>query len=142
MKKILSSALFFLFIIFSSCFQLNAQEKRNQIKTSLVMPLARVFDLSYERMLNEELSIQLGVGIGDFVYFNPQFRYYLSENHIAPTGVFVSPYALISEDPVGGGVLIGYQRLYKGKVSLEAYLGPLVADQVTVWGGINIGFAF
>ncbi len=43
---------------------------------------------------------------------------------------------------MGGGLTVGYQKLYKEKVSLEAYLGPLIGERVTVWGGINVGLAF
>ncbi len=129
-------------IILTSCFQLHAQEKFNQLKTSLVVPLGKVFEISYERMLNSEMSLQLGVGIGSMNYVNPQFRYYLSENQIAPSGAFISPFAFIGDEMTGGGLSIGYQHLYKQKISLEAYAGPLVGERVTFWGGINVGLAF
>ncbi len=132
----------FVLLLVTSGMQLHAQEKNNQIKTSLVMPLGRVFQLSYERMLNSDMSLEMAIGIGTVFYVNPQFRYYLSETQQAPTGVFISPYALVGDEMAGGGLTVGYQRLFKQKVSLEAFLGPLIAEDISVWGGINVGIAF
>ncbi|HYW95213.1 MAG TPA: hypothetical protein VE870_06485 [Bacteroidales bacterium] len=142
MKKMILFMALLMALSVLSARQAKAQGKKNQIKTSLVMPLASVFELSYERMLNTEMSLQLGVGIGSMNYVNPQFRYFLSENLEAPSGAFISPYFLIGDEISGGGLTVGYQRLFKQKISLEAYLGPLIAGNVTVWGGINVGLAF
>lgn len=125
----------------SSCTGLYAQEKKNLIKVSLVMPLASTFGLSYEVMLNDDMSLHFGGGVGKLNYFNPQFRYYLNENKVAPSGAFIAPFLMIKEDP-GGGLAVGYQQLFKQKVSLEAYAGPLVASEIGIWGGINVGLAF
>ncbi len=139
-------ALLFLSVFLASCFQVKAQEKHNQIKTSLAMPLGKILEFSYERIINKDFSVQIGAGFGggneDVYYVNPQFRYYLSEKWEAPTGVFVSPYGLFGKDTAGGGLTVGVQKLFKQKVSLEAYLGPLIAERISVWGGINVGFAF
>ena len=140
MKKI------FLFLVISSCFSiiLNAQ-KKNIIKTSLIFPLAESFDISYERILNDEMSLVIEGIIGsEFGAISPQFRYYLSEKNIAPTGAFVSPFGMIGSDGMtGGGVMVGYQRLFKEKLSLDAYIGPgIYVEAIAVWGGINLGFAF
>lgn len=137
--KRLSIAFFFFFVVFN----LSAQ-KQNLIKTSLIMPLAEVFEFSYERALNTEMSLHLGVGVGQIFFVNPQFRYYLSETKVAPSGSYIAPFALIAEEPgFGGGIMVGHQRIFKDKVSLEANIGPMVTGEgVTVWGGINFGIAF
>ena len=120
-----------------------AQVKKNLIKTSLVFPLGSIYTLSYERLLNFEMGIQVTAIVGDSPFaVVPEFRYYLSETQIAPNGTFVGPFMMIGEE-MGGGLMVGYQRLFKEKITLEAYLGPLVTgDGVTPFGNINLGFAF
>lgn len=140
-EKIIFSVLL-LVLMFASTYQVHAQEKKNQIKTSLVVPLAGAFQLSYERMLNYEMSLELGICFGELVFVNSQYRYYLSENMTAPSGVFISPFLLLSNQMFGGGLTVGYQRLFKQKVSLEAFLGPLISDENTAWGGVSVGLAF
>lgn len=132
-----------LILILSSSLTISAQEKKNLLKTSLIMPIGNTFELAWERCINNNISFQIGGGAGDLNYGYGQFRYYLSENMSVPSGPFVSPFLLFSDEPSGGGINVGYQRLYKGKISLEAYIGPFITNNgVIVWGGINIGFAF
>jgi hypothetical protein len=121
-----------------------AQEKKNLIKTSLVFPLGKIFDVSYERALNHEMSILLEAAIGESFFISPQFRYYLLEGRAAPDGSYISPFAIIGElVDTGAGILVGHQKVFKNTISLEANIGPMVTtDGVTVWGGINLGFAF
>ncbi len=123
---------------------IQAQERKNLVKTSLFFPLLETFTLSFERVLNEEMSLQATVFAGDISDFAvmPEFRYYLSENRIAPSGTFVAPYLFIGEE-AGGGIMVGVQRLFKSKISLDAFLGPMVrGDGVAAMGGINLGIAF
>lgn len=136
-----SIAFLIVFLVIIPSSRLHAQEKNNLIKMSLALPLARTFEMSYERMLNDEMSIDLTAGAGELTYVNPQFRYYLTEGKTAPSGAFVAPFLMIRED-FGGGLTIGYQQLYKQKVSLEAFLGPLVSSEVGIWGGVNVGIGF
>jgi hypothetical protein len=119
-------------------------QKKNLIKTSLFFPLANTFDLSYERMISDDLSLVAELAIGEeIVGFSPQLRYYLSEDKIPPSGTFVSPFLMIGNEMAGGGVMVGIQRVFKDKVSLDVYLGPgLYTAGVAVWGGANIGIAF
>jgi hypothetical protein len=118
--------------------------KRNIIKTSLIAPLATVFDISYERMVSSELSIVVEVLLGEALFqVSPQLRYYLSENLIAPSGTFISPMVMIGSDISGAGLLVGRQMVFKDKISLDAYIGPaLYTEGVAVWGGLNVGIAF
>lgn len=130
-------------LLFSS--SLSAQIKKNVIKTSLVFPLGNVFELSYERVINADKSFQISgfVGGGIDAAIMPEFRLYLSEGREAPDGVFVAPFAMVATDIGGGGVMVGVQKLFKQKISLEACLGPFITtDGVAVMGGLNLGFAF
>jgi hypothetical protein len=138
------STLFFLvFCLLAG--SLNAQVKKNLIKTSLVFPLAEIFEFSYERVINADKSVQLSVFAGGSMDIGimPEFRYYLSENQVAPNGVFIAPFAMLSSQFGGGGIMVGIQKLFKEKISLDASLGPFVTgDGVAVMGGLNLGFAF
>jgi hypothetical protein len=119
---------------------------------------------------------------GDFDGFaiTPEFRYYLSGKKVAPNGPYIAPYVRYQnfsvESGVGneyskgtlsaisGGILVGVQRTFKEKITLEAFIGPAFvspklkitegADELNLsmfdfnqnfpWGraGINIGFMF
>jgi hypothetical protein len=128
---------------FISTHQANAQIKKNLLKTSLIFPMAGGFSFSYERLINHEMSLQLTTAIGgDSFLLVPEFRYYLTETKIAPSGTFVGPMIVLGNE-AGAGLMVGVQRLFKQKISLEAYLGPLAGtDGVGAFGNINIGFAF
>lgn len=140
MKKLKPTLLILLLSISFFC---KAQEKNNIIKTSLLWPFTNSFLVGYERMVGAESSIGLEVVLGDFVSIRPEYRYYLSENRVAPSGAFLGPYLHLLDDTFGGGLMVGYQRLFKSKISLEAFAGPgLYGEGVSAWGGINIGFAF
>jgi hypothetical protein len=148
MKKIFT--LLFAMVFTATAF-VNAQ-KSNVVKTSLTAPLLRMYTLAYERALNPDMTVQLGGGyfsgfkLGDSRLdgFNviPEFRYYLSESKDAPAGGFVAPffrygnygieigeptdvdYAKATLTGIGGGILVGVQRLFKETISLEAFIGP------------------
>ncbi len=121
----------------------SAQVKKNLIKTSLVLPLAEVFAISYERVSNDDLSFQVSGFVGDLFGIMPELRYYLNENKIAPNGAFVAPFLFLGDGLGGGGVMVGIQRLFKDKISLEASLGPFITGEgVAAMGGLNLGFAF
>ena len=62
--------------------------------------------------------------IGKIGSFRPSFRYYLSESP-APNGSFIAPTLHYREDAdFGGGIMVGHQRLFKEKISLEVFVGP------------------
>ena len=131
---------------------LNAQVKGNILKTSLTAPLIKTYTIAYERAFNADMSGQLGFNyfagwkLGDTrlngFSIIPEFRYYLAESKEAPNGGFIAPFArygntgikvMESGDPdyaeaditmIGGGLLIGTQRLFKDVISLEAFIGP------------------
>jgi len=130
--------------LFSSM-MVNAQ-KSNVIKTSLTAPFLKTGLIAYERVINEDMSAQLGFYYtgtsfldGEFSGFaiTPEFRYYLSEEKVAPNGAFLAPFFRYQSftvtdgdgteatmNVVGGGILIGIQRVFKDKISLSAFIGP------------------
>lgn len=140
------------------------QVRQNIFKVNLISPLVRTGSFFYERVLNEDMSVQLGVfytgasvdvtsfrGIG----VTPEFRYYLSETKPAPSGVFIAPYLryqsfnLSVEDEIGkatysgigGGLLVGTQRLLKNTISLEGFIGPsYFAGSLKVTDGMEEDF--
>lgn len=122
----------------------NATTKKNIIKTSMIFPFGRIFNISYERMVGSETSLVIELLIGEGgVGFSPQLRYYLSENMNAPSGTFISPVMVLGSEIAGGGLVIGRQRVFKDKVSIDAYIGPAYyTEGMAVWGGINVGIAF
>ena len=142
MKK--RSALLAIVFLLLALGSVSAQVKKNLIKTSLVRPLGEVFEISYERVTNDDLSFQVsGFFGGDMLGIMPELRYYLNENKIAPNGPFIAPFLFLGDRIGGGGVMVGIQQLFKDKISLEASLGPFItSDGVAVMGGLNLGFAF
>ena len=122
---------------------LSAQEKRNQIKTSLIFPLAGMIQISYEGLLNDEMSLNSELPLGEVVSLRPSYRFYMSEGKIAPNGTFIGPSLHFLDKNFGGCLMIGHQKLFKSKISLEAFGGPgIYGEGVSVWGGLNMGIAF
>jgi hypothetical protein len=138
------------------------------LKWNYLSPIVNTLNLAVETTHSEESSTQIRVfylgydGVRGFG-INPEFRYYLSESP-APNGTFVAPYVRymrFSDGPdivnIGEvGFVLGRQRVYKEKISLEAYLGPgygfgsstndfnlegPVEGGFTIRAGLTIGFA-
>ncbi|MCF8380331.1 MAG: DUF3575 domain-containing protein [Bacteroidales bacterium] len=180
MKKILFSLLAGLLLTSGL---LNAQ-KTNVVKTSLTSIFLKTYVLDYEKAFNEDMSGQLGFYYTGYSFLDvkfsgfaitPEFRYYLSDEKTAPNGAFIAPYfryqnftledASTSETAtftgIGGGILIGAQRVFKDVITLSAFIGPsYISPSVTydnpnttwefergsggVWAraGINVGIVF
>ncbi len=150
MKNVLGLILVSVALLISST--VNAQFRYNIVKTSLTAPLIKTYTIAYERVLNADMSVQLGYNhfagwkLGDSKLSGysiiPEFRYYLSESKETPNGGFIAPFGrygstslkiLDETDPdyaeadiniIGGGLLVGVQRLFKDVISLEAFIGP------------------
>jgi len=143
MKTMVKIPILLFALLFS--ISLQAQDKKNIIKTSLVFPVAQIIEISYERVLDTEKSLQLSVLAGGDMEIGliPEFRFYLSDDQIAPSGIFIAPFAMVSGSIGGGGIMVGIQRLFKSKITIDADLGPFVTGHgVAVWGGINMGLSF
>ena len=144
MKKIIF--LFLSILLFCSVSFSGYSQKSNFIKANLFSPLVRSGSFFYEKVLNDDMSGQLGffftkVGAGDTKFsgfgITPEFRYYLSES-AAPKGIFMAPYiryqsfSLTVEGDIaeaklsvfGGGLLVGAQTLLKDVITIEAFIGP------------------
>ncbi len=147
MKNYLKMSLIILSVIIILPAKADEPVSQNIIKANLFSPIVRTGSFFYERVLNEDMSFQLGFfytgasisetsfrGVG----ITPEFRYYLSETRPAPSGVFVAPYARYQNfsitaegesgkgtfSGIGGGLLVGWQTLLKNTISLEGFIGP------------------
>ena len=145
----------------------SAKAQENVVKVNIFSPIFKTLNLSYERKISANSSLQLGFlytfyspedasfsGIG----LTPEYRFYLSDTE-APAGVYVSPFlrylkfsAEGTEDGnsnkgtlsiFGGGVTIGKQWIFKEKISLDVFIGPqfLSADynQTSGQGDLDYG---
>lgn len=146
MKKLV----FFSLLMFAGLGITKAQGDRpNVVKINLFSPIVRTFSGFYERALTDQSSFQInflysGASIDDTRFrgfgLTPEYRFYLSENKVAPAGFYVGPFLryqnfnLSIEDDVsdaeatlstfGGGVLIGGQWLFSEKIALDTFIGP------------------
>ena len=177
------------FLLFAAVILLSANsfaQPRNVIKANLLSPFIKSGSFFYERAINDEMSL---VGGFFFTNWSPddytsltgygltfEYRYYLSEERIAPSGAFLAPFVRYQKFTVteeldaetnegtitgfGGGLLVGYQRLFKDRITLEAFVGPAYYganaevtsgsavpenDQVsgfTIRFGVTVGVAF
>jgi len=179
MRKI---TLLTLFILIAATSNIFAQERKNVVKVNLFSFAASTFNFAYERALNEKTSVQLdaaytGASAGGYKYtgyqIQPEVRFYFSEKG-APSGFYVAPFARyrslkvsesysdaygnsvtdkITWNSVGGGLVVGGQWIFGGRVALGVFGGPAYyahtlkavgnanADSFSVKGGTG-GFAF
>jgi hypothetical protein len=129
---------------------LKAQEagRSNAIKLN---PLSLVFatgNVSYERAISDNKSVQLGAfyssfGLGGLKYsgfgVTPEFRLYFAGNREALNGVYVAPFAryqsfsLVEKEypdsktsftTMGGGATIGWQKMWGSGFVLDIFAGP------------------
>ena len=136
---------------------------QNLFKINLLSPLVRSGSFFYERAVSEDISLQLGFFYmgwsSDDTKFRgfgvtPELRYYLSEKHPAPRGVFIAPFVRFQNfnlsDPgvegegtlslIGGGLLVGTQTMFKNRISLDAWAGPSYSSgKVKVTGNAQEG---
>jgi hypothetical protein len=138
----------FISLIVLLCSSSLLAQKSNIVKTDLFSPIIRTYVLKYERVLNDDMSGQLG-----FFYtgyspsgtdvrltgwgITPEFRYYLSEQ-AAPHGFYIAPnvryYNFTAEDEstnesgslsnVSLAFNIGGQLFLKDVVVFDFWLGP------------------
>lgn len=132
---------------------------RNIFKINPFSLLAATGSFAYERVINEQMSGQLGIQFTRYsgwvtggrdlrgYAITPEFRYYFTD--VAPKGFFVAPflrYRYTSLDGeitlqgrqfrgkvditnFGGGVLIGGQFILGERVSLEGFFGPTITGR-------------
>ena len=120
--------------------------QQNVVKMNFLSLIVKTFNVSYERVIDENNSFQLGVlytgaKIGDTKLtgfgITPEYRFYLSETE-APNGVYVAPYLRYNNlelkdelstseatlSSIGGGLIIGKHWIFKEKVSFDLFIGP------------------
>jgi hypothetical protein len=134
MKKILLAIAIALFALP----KINAQE--NVIKFNPLALVLSTVQVGYERVLNDNQSIQVNLGYAsfksgsiDYSGFGGglQYRFYLQKEKVALEGWFAAPYVNYSSyDASGlktsifsGGGLVGYQWLWN-PITLDLYIGP------------------
>lgn len=124
--------------------------KQNVLKLDIAWIISETFYFSYERILNEEASIQLGFMAGNGRGIaSLSYRYYLAETP-APKGAFLAPIAGIGAGDgmvFGAGLMVGSQAYFKQKITLDAFIGPIYGrtdteSGFTIFAGINVGIAF
>lgn len=123
-------------------------QKKNNVKTDLFSPIIRTYVLKYERALNQDMGLQLGLfytgyrpGDSESVLngygITPEFRYYLSESP-APNGFYLAPnfryMKLTATDQLtdeagsltsaGIALNLGGQWILKDVVAVDLWLGP------------------
>lgn len=127
----------------------NAQSdvRNNAIKLN---PLSLAFltgNVSYERAVSANQSVQLGVFYSGFslsglqysgLGITPEYRFYIAGKKEALNGVYVAPFARYqnfslkdkeSDDKatyssVGGGAIIGWQKMWSSGFTLDLFAGP------------------
>ena len=124
-------------------------QKMNAIKTNLFSPILRTGHILYERVINEDMSIQLGFFYTGYTDkdtdvslkgwgITPEFRYYLSEGTSAPDGWYLAPsfryqtFTVEDNDLDESGTLTSYgfamnfgkQMLLKDIIIVDVFIGP------------------
>lgn len=137
-------------------------EKMNNLKVNLFSPIFRTVSGFYERKVSERSSIQFGVAYTGWssdnfnlrlrgLMLTPEYRMYLSE-YGAMEGFYVAPFLRYSNLQVknydqtssgtlrgfGGGLLVGYQFIFRDMVTLDAFVGPKVGTKAIVYDNENM----
>ena len=141
----------FLLAIIATCSSISFQahgQVQNVLKINILSPIFRTANLSYERVVSEKNSFQIGAfytgasiagtrfrGFG----LTPEYRFYFSNTKQAPAGFYAAPFLryqsfTISDTDlstsegtlttIGGGAVIGHQAIFNERISLDAFLGP------------------
>jgi hypothetical protein len=144
MKRILLVA-----VLFAAVSGVKAQDAPNQNAIKL-NPLSLVFatgNVSYERAVGENQSVQLGVfysgvslsgikyaGLG----ITPEYRFYFGGKRQALNGVYAAPFLRYQNfslkekesgdkatySSFGGGAIIGWQKMWDSGFVLDLFAGP------------------
>jgi hypothetical protein len=120
----------------------------NAIKINPLSLVLATGNISYERAIGEDKSIQVGAfyssfGLSDLKYrgfgITPEFRFYFAGKKQALNGVYVAPFAryqnfrLSEKDnndnkatfsTIGGGATIGWQKMWGSGFVLDLFAGP------------------
>lgn len=138
MKKLLLTA-----VIASSIFAAKAQDAKNTIKINPLSAFLSTGSVFYERKLDENSSLQLGVAysglkLNDIGYhgvvITPEYRFYTGKKAIE--GLYFAPFLRYQHFNVkanenegnlstyGGGILLGRQWVFTTGFALDLFAGP------------------
>jgi len=130
----MNRVLLFTFSIFFSALvsgQNAEKDHRNLVlKTGLFAPIFNTSTLAFEKGINDNTSLQGQLILnwdGGFGLFT-DYKFYLSDAP-APDGVFISPFqgfGFIEGLMAGTGLTIGMQKIYKNRITIEGFIGPIV----------------
>ena len=181
MKKV-----FVVVAFLSAVIGVKAQEmgRSNAIKLNPLSLILATGNVSYERAISENTSLQLGAfyssfSLSDLKYsgygITPEFRLYFAGAREALNGVYVAPFVRYqsfsladkstddktSFTTIGGGALIGWQKMWESGFVLDLFAGPNYSsanfknendqDEFDIKGGLSgfgvrtgltIGFGF
>jgi hypothetical protein len=135
--------------IFAASFAVNAQDggQRNAIKLNPLSLAVMTGNVSYERAINSNQSVQLGgyysgFSLGGMKYtgfgVTPEYRIYFAGQKEALNGVYAAPFVRYQsfklEDKetadnttfttMGGGATIGWQKMWGSGFILDIFAGP------------------
>lgn len=144
MKRILV-----LFVLSFSFVIVKAQsQKMNAVKINPLSALVATGNVSYERVVGHQTSIQLGGFYSGFKSsslkyqgfgITPEFRYYFSKLSAGPmNGFYLGPFARYQQfsikdktdgssvqySSIGGGALLGWEKNWKSGFVLDVFAGP------------------
>lgn len=160
MKKYLIVILLVVGALFSTLAQNEMMPKRS-IKLNMLSPVMSTLNLAFETQTADDYSIQFGVafmnhptyantdGVTRALFLTPEFRYKLadtkqgyvfigvfgryinmkyeqSETHFLITSKSTSHY-----ESVGGGIIVGQKLIYKNRVALEFFGGPVYSGIIS-----------
>lgn len=143
MKKVLAIALLITIVTGAAAQNTN----KNAIKLNPLSLALMTGNVSYERAINHNQSIQLGgfysgVSVGGLSYsgfgITPEYRIYFAGAKEALNGVYAAPFVRYqsfnltekesdmktSFSSIGGGATIGWQKMWKSGFTLDIFAGP------------------
>jgi hypothetical protein len=144
MKKILFAAAALVAFTFSASAQ---RQQNNALKMNPVSLLVKTGNISYERAISKNQSIQLGAfysgfSVEDVTYsgfgITPEYRFYFGGQKQALNGGYVAPYVRYQDFTIekatekakadfttlGGGAIIGWQKTWSSGFIVDVFAGP------------------
>ncbi len=143
------------FLLSPQLFAQNEAERKSCIKLNMLSPVMSTLNIAIETQTADDYTVQLGFaymnhptyantnGLTKAFFLTPELRYQLGEtkNGYAFIGVFgrynnmeyteserkflVTRKATSNYQSIGGGIVIGQKLMYKNRVAIELFAGPV-----------------
>jgi hypothetical protein len=143
------------FLLSPQLFAQNEAERKSCIKLNMLSPVMSTLNIAIETQTADDYTVQLGFaymnhptyantnGLTKAFFLTPELRYQLGEtkNGYAFIGVFgrynnmeyteserkflVTRKATSNYQSIGGGIVIGQKLMYKSRVAIELFAGPV-----------------